>query len=83
MNELDYRKYQAGIFTYTDSFYPFIPWLKLNGIEYDITETNLYHNGLMIHIYRGKTKQQRRLINYYMDVIFPKIRDRIRLEEDK
>ena len=75
---LDRNIYQCGVCTYTDSFYAFIPWLKLNGIKYVIEETNLYSNGLIIKIYHGETKQQRKLISHYMSVEFPKIRDRIR-----
>lgn len=77
MNEI------ASIFTYTDRFYPFIPWLRLNGIKYVIEETDLYSNGLVIKIYHCETKQQRRLIHHYMNVEFPRIRDRILKEEEK
>jgi hypothetical protein len=66
------------IYTYTDRFYPFIPWLRLNGIKYIIKETDMYENGLVIKIYHGGTKQQRKLIDHYMSVEFTKIRDRIR-----
>ena len=68
----------CGVYTYTDRFYAFIPWLKLNGIKYVIEETDSYVNGVVIKIFKGKTKQERRLIYHYMNVIFPKIRDRIR-----
>lgn len=68
---------QAAIYTYTDCFYPFIPWLRLNEIKYAIEETDLYNNGLVIKIYHGKTKQERRLIHHYMSVEFPRIRDNI------
>jgi hypothetical protein len=78
MIDIDYKIYQAGICTYTDTFYAFIPWLKLNGIKYMIEETDLYSNGLVIKIFKGETKQQRRLIYHYMNTIFPSIRDRIR-----
>ena len=74
---IDWEICSGGIYTYTDRFYPFIPWLRLNGIKYVIEETDLYSNGLVIKIYHGETKQQRRLIHHYMNVEFPKIRDRI------
>ena len=83
MERLDCNIYQCGIYAYTNDFYPFIPWLRLNGIKYRIEETDLYENGLVIKIYKGETKQQRRLIRYYMDEIFPKIRDRINRREAK
>ena len=72
------QKEIASIYTYTDRFYPFIPWLRLNGIKYKLQETDLYENGLEIVIYKGKTKQERRLIRHYLDVEFPKIRDKMR-----
>lgn len=75
---IDWKTYQAGVYTYTDRFYAFVPWLKLNGIKYELEETDLYENGLIIKIYHGETKQQRILIDHYIRAIFPKIRDRIR-----
>lgn len=76
MSLIDWDIYQAGVSTYTDRFYVFIPWLRLNGIRYIIEETDLYENGLVIKIFHGETKQERKLINYYINVEFPKIRDR-------
>ena len=72
MNEI------ASIFTYADRFHPFIPWLRLNGIKYTLEETDLYENGLKIVIYKGKTKNERRLIHHYVNVEFPRIRDKIK-----
>ena len=77
MEKLDCYIYQCGIYTYTYNFYPFIPWLRLNGIKYAIEETDLYNNGLVIKICKGKTKHERRLIHQYMTEVFPKIRDRV------
>ena len=77
MERLDRKIYQAGIYTYTDRFYPFIPWLRLNGIRYIMEETDLYENGLVIKIYQGETKRERKLIYQYMNEVFPKIRDRV------
>ena len=62
------------ICTYTDRFYPYLSWLKLNGIKYDLRETDMYENGLEIVIYRGETKQKRKLIDYYLNVGFVRIR---------
>ena len=70
---IDNRKYAGGIWVYTDRFYPFIPWLRLNGIRYELEETDLYDNGLLIQIYKGETKRERILIDHYLRYEFPKI----------
>ena len=67
------REIIGGICAYIDSFYPYIPWLRLNGIKYELEETDMYNNGLLINIYKGKTKQERRLIYHYLNVEVPRI----------
>ena len=67
------------ICSYIDTFYVFIPWLRLNGIDYYLREPELtnYNNGLEIVILKGKTKQQRRLVYQYLNVEVPKIKKKI------
>jgi len=75
MFNIDEDVFTSYICAYSDTFYAFIPWLRLNGIEYELEAVNDY---VLIKIYKGKTKKQRKLIYHYLNVEFPKIKDRIR-----
>lgn len=69
---IDERKYAGAISTYTDRFYPFIPWLRLNGIRYKLKADD--YDGLLILIYKGETKREKQLISQYLNHEFYKIR---------
>ena len=69
------KKVFAIIYSYTYCFHRCAKWLYLNDVDYELIETNLYRDGLMIIIYEQKTKEKRRLSGYFMAKIFPVLRD--------
>lgn len=73
--EYNGKKVDAMICSYTYSFQPYTKWLYLNGIDYELVETDLYEDGLEILIFEQEEKSKRRLVGFFMVKVFPAIRE--------